>query len=674
MPGKYDEFFKEVRKDLMGLKEGQAGTDLQGTMSAKIGSTIKTIEKATDENWQKEYGEDFTIKPAAVMRRLIALREDAQEMPSHFGKAKLMEVTEKYITDPKNYELVKEAKQMTKESEEKNAELKKRAEEINYTSIRHTDEIGDLCSKKYPNFSSGSSRYYNHTLGGLQFLTKHTDEEIADQVHGILNKENSLEAKQLKAKTLENVFQKVLEFDESKAEYNSFKELWFDNKYKDFQIAAGAIWDSDTTLTDYAKLINDPEVDTKLDENMFKEVESKMKVFNGSAGFTLSQGTVKDALTGPYAADYDIDKIMQHSQDKIINAAAKTADPVLMGLCTIKQSATEGIGLCPGQKFGDAVELNRKQRGLEPFKSDEERKERYNEISNALKNDSPEAAEERMKEKKARIEYKEAVRKMAEEAQTKLDELDSRPKGSKDSGTFTNMRNALKAIADFSKELKAGNKIDNLKVDEALDNLKTTSEEYTKSHTGWRHPFSGNTDFGKDRIRKSRDFASFAVQQKEALAEKAQPVKAENQPVKAENVDLLAEKVIEAQRNIERTVLGLKDGVPGNYALRNEYATIATAAHIRSLQKKNPALKANEETFTNNYNTMIGDKSFNYMIDHSSPDTLYKAATQGNGGLLYEELKNAQKARKAEDNKKNEINQPVVNKVVDKEKKLEAKK
>ena len=105
-------------------------------------------------------------------------------------------------------------------------------------------------------------------------------------------------------------------------------------------------------------------------------------------------------MTGPYAADYDIDKIMQHAQDKIINAAAKTADPVLMGHCTIKPSATEGIGLCPGQKFGDAVELNRKQRGLEPFKSDEERKERYNEISNALKNDSPEVAEERMKEKK----------------------------------------------------------------------------------------------------------------------------------------------------------------------------------------------------------------------------------------------------------------------------------
>ena len=71
---------------------------------------------------------------------------------------------------------------------------------------------------------------------------------------------------------------------------------------------------------------------------------------------------------------------------------------------------------------------------------------------------------------------------------------------------------------------------------------------------------------------------------------------------------------------------------------------------------------------------MIDDKSFNHMIDHSDPYTLYKAATQGNGGLLYEELKNAQKARKAEDNKKNEINQPVVNKVVDKEKKLEAKK
>ena len=271
------------------------------------------------------------------------------------------------------------------------------------------------------------------------------------------------------------------------------------------------------------------------------------------------------------------------------------------------------------------------------------------------------------------MEYTEAVRKMSKEAQRKLEELDSRSKGSRDSDSFTNMRNALKTIADFSKELtNIGSRADKLKVDTALDNLKTTSEEYTKSHTGWRHPFSGNTDFGKDRIRKSRDFASFAVQQKEALAEKAQPVKAENQPVKAENVDLLAEKVIEAQRNIERTVLGLKDGVPGNYALRNEYATIAAAAHIRSLQKKNPALKANEETFTNNYNTMIGDKSFNHMIDHSNPYTLYKAATQGNGGLLYEELKNAQKARKAEDNKKNEINQPVVNNV--KDKMLEAKK
>ena len=581
----------------------------------------------------------------------------------------------------------------------------------------------DLCREKHPDLDNGNTRYYMHTLGGLQKFTKHSDEEISEQIYGILGNQFSPEAKQLQAKTMENIFQKILEFDESKAEYSSLKDIWNDDKYEDFQIMSSSIWDSDTPVSNYQKLIDDPTVDTKLDDNMLKEVVCKLKVFNGSSGFCLGTDTVGNALTGKFSGDYDIDKILNQPYEKLADAATTTGDPFLSEVFSIKTSSTKGFGLVPGMKFGDAVQFERDQRGLKKFKNDEERKERYNDILNVLKDNSPEASQERIKKKQEKArneemaewkkieginEYTEAVRNMAIEAQKKLDELAKHPKSGRDSETFTNMRDALQTIADFRQDIAEGKKADDLKVNAALDTLKTTSEAYTAAHTGWRHPFSGNTEFGKKRIESSRDFAEFAAQQKEALAPKTQsfrndknknePIenvikaaedkidslntkqneKAVNKPIQAVVPKLLVSpeqflelKVANAQENMKRANPG-KMGVVQNYQLEKEYATIATAAHLRHLQKKDPNYKVTNKVWDKNYETMIGDKSFKQMMKYGDPEKLFNAASTGNGGLLYEELKNAMKTRKAEEDLQNNNKQPTVNN--NKEKTFEAKK
>ena len=57
---------------------------------------------------------------------------------------------------------------------------------------------------------------------------------------------------------------------------------------------------------------------------------------------------------------------------------------------------------------------------------------------------------------------------------------------------------------------------------------------------------------------------------------------------------------------------------------------------------------------------------------YGDPEKLFNAASTGNGGLLYEELKNAMKTRKAEEDLQNNNKQPTVNN--NKEKTFEAKK
>lgn len=147
-------------------------------------------------------------------------------------------------------------------------------------------------------------------------------------------------------------------------------------------------------------------------------------------------------------------------------------------------------------------------------------------------------------------------------------------------------------------------------------------------------------------------------------------MQAEKQPVKEEkqkNIvspekSILDEKVAEAQKNMIKVNAGM-EGVPGNYALQSEYATIAAAANLRSAQKKKTNLKVDDEIFNKKLETILKGKSFEHMMKNSNPETLYKAATTGNGGLIYEELKNAMKARKAEESQLNNNNnrQPVVN-------------
>ncbi len=105
----------------------------------------------------------------------------------------------------------------------------------------------------------------------------------------------------------------------------------------------------------------------------------------------------------------------------------------------------------------------------------------------------------------------ESVKKLVQEAKTKLNELDSLSKdGHKDGREYTEMYNALKAVSKLDPS-----KNDIGSVEEAISRLGETSKEYERTHTGW---FKGRSGFGLARKNISRDLQKLSAFRKEVVA------------------------------------------------------------------------------------------------------------------------------------------------------------
>ena len=105
----------------------------------------------------------------------------------------------------------------------------------------------------------------------------------------------------------------------------------------------------------------------------------------------------------------------------------------------------------------------------------------------------------------------ESVKKLAQEAKTKLNELDSiTKKGHNNGQEYTDMYNALKEVSELN---PSKNNIDS--VEEAISKLQEYSKVYENTHTGL---FKGRSGFGLARKNISKDLQKLASFRKDVVA------------------------------------------------------------------------------------------------------------------------------------------------------------
>ena len=698
-------FFDDFYKDLKNFE--QKGTKghkiIMSQMAKEAMSTLRRMEKTNDQEWRKKHGDTFTLKPVDVMRRLLHLRDKVEKMedsnvtPGFLqAKNKFLQMADKHINNPDNAQLVGEARRSIAEFKEKNEHLQERIDQLKQKASKHGIELINECEKKYGGLGN-VSRFYRSVVGGMQHFTKETDEQIIEDFHEMF-KDNSVKAKQARAKNAEKIFKTVLEFDEKKATYNSVEELWNDKKHEDLLLLSRVLWDSQGLMEDYQNLLKDPNVDTKLNEEMFKEVKSKIQVFMGFTQISIDSGNFQNFMTDPFAIDADLNKMREMPPAELQSACLESGDPYLSGAYIFVQLINKP-DLGPNETFDAAVKRKRKINGLAEI-SPEEREKRYKKIIGAIQNED---------------QLVRAISEIKQTAESHLTALNGRPKSGTNSATYTNMEKALAAIRD----LKEDAEISDVKL--ALTQLKNASESYTAAHTGWRHPFIGNTSFGKFRVQQSRDLAEFAnsqmadlvfiepdlsqannrlteANQAENQAGQAgqvnqpenQPVQPNpvvqanqaNQPVQVENQagqvnqanqpENQPNPVVQAPEEKEKKKLSLNHDLDvkisdaqakisnkatSDKELKEAYATIIVAVYIRTLpgypnQSDNIPKKGESQvdyqlindtcTFESLRNIMLedtGDNGFTKWIDNmnrKNPMKLKNAALKDNGGQLFE--------------------------------------
>ena len=258
-------------------------------------------------------------------------------------------------------------------------------------------------------------------------------------------------------------------------------------------------------------------------------------------------------------------------------------------------------------------------------------------------------------------------------AQRGLDALESTMKSmAEDSLRHTSTHSTYNDFANRLSELSAM-KAGDTKPQQLLDKMKAAYDAavaYEESHTGWKHPLSGLTDEGKDRIRFARltkEILGRKIEELTPTVEAIGPVVGESTPnacatkmnndnaeirsviqdeinrlkdlqneqknIKESDNTVLDEKIYEAQRSLKKKKAALgEDEYPEKDEIKNDCTKIVSALNLKRVINKGEHL--NDNTF--DLQCRVMSKNLKSVFEANTSEQLYKQATTNNGQQLYQ--------------------------------------
>ena len=233
----------------------------------------------------------------------------------------------------------------------------------------------------------------------MQYFTKDSDETVLNDIRTLMNDPEKCSAKEKQdmSRALEKYFRNVMSFDNKKLEYGSYEELWSDPKHKDLHIMAGIAMESESLLHQYADLMKDPEAKCALDENMFKEVSSKVYLLENEATVSVSSGAALKLYKNPGMADFDPQKLMRIPDETLSDMHPILCDQGFALAASLVHGAEKTIK--PKEQYLDAINKERKKLGMTMITDEKEIDDRYKDIIDAInKAASPEMQKAQEKE------------------------------------------------------------------------------------------------------------------------------------------------------------------------------------------------------------------------------------------------------------------------------------
>ncbi len=231
---------------------------------------------------------------------------------------------------------------------------------------------------------TGTLRLYRSTVAAMQYFNKDSDEEVLNGMRTLMNKPEKAppETKKKMARELEKLFKGIMQFDNNKCEFSSYEELWTDPKHKDLAIMAGIASECETLLTQYETLMRDPASNCALDEEMYKEVKSKISLLEVAAPVCVSNKIVSSIYDSTGMADFDINNLIKRDAESVSDMYEKLHDGAFILLGSLVEIS--GKAIKPNEKFLNAVNKEREMLDLHPFPDEAEMNDRYKEIINKI--------------------------------------------------------------------------------------------------------------------------------------------------------------------------------------------------------------------------------------------------------------------------------------------------
>ena len=254
--------------------------------------------------------------------------------------------------------------------------------------------------------------------------------------------------------------------------------------------------------------------------------------------------------------------------------------------------------------------------------------------------------------------------------------LDMITKGMKfmdsDSKTHKSPSDSYTEFAESMNEL-SNLKPENTSPQEVIEKLRTAynaASRYETKHTGWKHPFTGYSDNGKDRIRYSSLAKEILGQKIEELTAKGEKIdkllygntpgkavtelekdnKTAREKVKAERAKLKAAQEKENKQSkafsldeklkmSQGKIVGLKVQAGEKEKIKKEdlfapCVRIISAINLKRVEKKTNK-PVDEKTFNAQVKIMEKNKSVTKLFEMNTPEKLYDMATKNGGAGLY---------------------------------------
>ena len=336
----------------------------------------------------------FDSEGIAGIRRLMDIREEAAKTPKDKGAKKIIELADRHLKDPANAAMVEKAKKINQEFAEKGKKISALTKDVNDVAIKNGNRLMSIYDERKLG-GTGTLRFYRSTVAAMQYFNKDDDETVLKGMRTLMNnpKKASPEVKQEMARELEKFFKSVMEFDNKKCEFHKYEELWTDPKHKDLNVMTAIAMESEPLIKQYQELMKDPQSKCALDQNMFKEVKSKIGLLEMELKVGVGTDNIAKMYSHPGMADFSMVQLTKANTEEANGMFKKTKDQGFVSLMAFADGAKKTIE--PNQSYMNAVNKERTALGLKAFTDENVMNDRYKEIIDTI---NKAASKEKVKE------------------------------------------------------------------------------------------------------------------------------------------------------------------------------------------------------------------------------------------------------------------------------------